>query len=176
VIASAENTQCLSKVILAVLYLHFTYDLDKDELWEIYEKIWIEYFAKRFTHTPNACEKMITFNFEGNLVNTFLSKIQGKKILEAYWTSREIIRDVDSKFSNKQFDMGVDDSSEAAINENGLREDSDKKINYSVLTKLQVLLFKGEESLTTQIDADGNLTSAQAIALICCALKNQNDA
>lgn len=130
----------------------------------------------RFAETPNACEKMITFNFEGNLVSTFLKKVEGKKILEEYWTSREIIRDVDAKFSNKNFEIDTTGGSEAAVNESGLKEDSDKKINYTNLNKLQAYIFKGEESLTTQIDAEGNLTNTQAIALICCALKHEANA
>jgi hypothetical protein len=174
-LGGAKETPEISNIILAVLYLHFNKNMEKDELWEIYEKVWIEYFARRFKSQPNACEKMITFNFESNLVSTFLEKVSGKKILEEYWTSREIIRDVDSKFSNKSFEINPSAGSNATINENGLREESDQKINYGTLTKLQVFLFKGDESLSTQIDAEGNCTEAQTIAVICCALKHMDD-
>lgn len=130
VFSDKANEKILSKILFACEYMTAYEPFDKDELEEILEKTWVEYFAKRLQERDSNLEKMISFNFENNIVDTFLEDVKGRKIIEKYWTSREIIRDVDAKFSGKDFKVTFDPNSKAELNYSGLKEDTERKINW----------------------------------------------
>ena len=133
VFGDKKNEKILSKIIFAAEYMTYYKKIDKDELEEILDKTWVEYFAKRLQERESSLERMISFNFEKNIVDTFLEGISGRKIIEKYWTSREIIRDVDSKFVAKNFKVTFDPNSKAGLNPTGLKEDTERKINWGVM-------------------------------------------
>jgi hypothetical protein len=147
-------------------------DVDMDELEEIMQKLWVEYFARRVwpgsfvkgkkadpkkdaadakEESNNNIGKLITFNFETALVQGFLGDISGKNILKKYWTSKEIIRDVQEKFSNS-LNLTIGGDTSATVFENGLKEDGDSEINYNLIRNLNLSLL-GEEVTHDQLIA-----------------------
>lgn len=128
-----ENKKVLSIVFAAVDYMVAYRNLEKDEQEEILERVWIHYFAKRLQEKTTPVQKLVTFNFEKSIIESFVLEIEGKKILENYWTSKEIVRDINKRFSNKDFNVTYDESQKAFINESGLKEDAEKKVCWTIM-------------------------------------------
>jgi len=139
---------------MGIAYRNF----EEDEQQEVMEKVWIHYFAKRLTESGTTIQKLVTFNFEKSIIESFVKEVEGKKILEKYWTSKEIVRDINKRFSNKDFGIVYDESQKAYINETGLKEDAERKVCWNVM-KLYHKKLIGEE-----IDND------QVIAYIAAAI------
>lgn len=128
-----ENKRILSIVFVAVDYMAVYRKFEKDDQEEVLEKVWLHYFAKRLSEKSTTIQKLVTFNFEKHIIEGFLEQNQGKKILENYWTSAEILRDVNKKFSNKDFNITFDDNTKAYVNENGLKEDIERKVCWVIM-------------------------------------------
>ena len=163
----------LSQIVTVLGYIKkWKQDVDTDELEEIMQKLWVEYFARRVwpasfvkgkkadpkkdatdakEESNNNIGKLVTFNFETALVQGFLGDISGKNILKKYWTSKEIIRDVQEKFSNS-LNLTIGGDTSATVSENGLKEDGDSEINYSLVKNLNLSLL-GEEVTHDQLIA-----------------------
>ena len=147
-----ENKKVLSIVFAAVDYMVAYRNFGEDEQLEVMEKVWIHYFAKRLSEKTTSIQKLVTFNFEKSIIESFIKEVEGKKILEKYWTSKEIVRDVNKRFNNKDFGIVYDENQKAFINENGLKEDAERKVCWNVM-KLYNKKLTGAEISNEQVIA-----------------------
>jgi len=125
-------------------------NFEEDEQLEVMEKVWIHYFAKRLSEKSTSIQKLVTFNFEKSIIESFVLEVEGKKILENYWTSKEIVRDVNKRFSNKDFGIVYDENQKAFVNESGLKEDAERKVCWNVM-KLYNKKLTGAEISNEQV-------------------------
>ena len=145
-----ENKKVLSIVFVAVDYMIAYRNFEEDEQLEVMEKVWIHYFAKRLSENTTSIQKLVTFNFEKSIIESFVLEVEGKKILENYWTSKEIVRDVNKRFSNKDFGIVYDENQKAFVNESGLKEDAERKVCWNVM-KLYNKKLTGAEISDEQV-------------------------
>jgi len=66
------------------------------------DRIWVEYFAHRVGPDYTTLSELISHDYEASIVNSFIEGLAGKKILEKYWTSKELVRDVHNIFVKKK--------------------------------------------------------------------------
>jgi len=64
-----------------------------------------------------------------------MSEIEGKKILEKYWTSREIIMDVKTRF-DKNIKLDITDDTTVTLNEAGLYDDYSAEVPFILMKKI----------------------------------------
>jgi hypothetical protein len=145
-----ENKKVLSIVFAAVDYMIAYRNFEEDEQLEVMEKVWIHYFAKRLSEKNTSIQKLVTFNFEKSIIESFVLEVEGKKILEKYWTSKEIVRDVNKRFNNQDFGITYDENQKAYVNESGLKEDAERKVCWNIM-KLYNKKLTGAEISDEQV-------------------------
>lgn len=151
-----------SQIILVMYYLKKYKKIDEDELEELLQRFWIEYFFIRLSKCDIGISKLISFSFKDIITKGFMTEIEGSKILEKYWTSREIIMDVKKRF-DKNIKIDITDETTVTLNEVGLKDDHDTEIPFILMKKIHLELT-GQE-----------VTNDELISFITIAFLHKDD-
>lgn len=140
---SEKGYKDVSLPIMAVIYMSWASKkvnddsvnvIDQDELEEILQKIWVEYFWQRLFKEDMS--KLVSFNFEENLVAEYMKNIEGKKILEKFWSSKDIVRSLTGgNLVNCDIDLAGEDSI-AKLFHSGLTTDKEARISFALMQQV----------------------------------------
>lgn len=141
----------LGQFVTGLAYLKIVKKTETDELEEILQKSWVEYFWSRRSESRS---NLVTFNYEDNIVEKFLKEVEGKKVLENFWTAKDLVTCVNSgkfvhigkELDKMKVDMANEKTTEVKLAWNGLKGDGFNNINFNMMKKVNKAILGKEVS------------------------------